>query len=136
MTDDARRADNAGMPLRVLVVDDQPAFRTTVELVLRHADGLDLVGSAESGEAALDLVSAGLVIDLAIIDVNMPGIDGAVTAARLKALHADVTAVLTSTYQRDELPPSVAGSPFPYLGKADLDPDRLRELWELDHPRA
>jgi DNA-binding NarL/FixJ family response regulator len=136
MTASPRRGKDVGMPLRVLVVDDQPAFRTTVELVLRHAEGLDLVASAESGEAALDLVSGGLVIDLAIIDVNMPGIDGAVTATRLKELHGDVTAVLTSTYQRDELPPSVAGSPFPYLGKAELDPDRLWELWELDHPGA
>jgi len=120
------------MPLRVLVVDDQPAFRTTVEMVLRHADGLELVGSVDSGEAALDLVSGGLVVDLAIIDVNMPGIDGAVTAARLKELCADVTAVLTSTYERVELPPSVTGSPFPYLGKAELDPDRLRELRDRD----
>ena len=52
-------------PLRVLVVDDQPAFRTTVELVLRHTDGFELVASADSGEAALDIVSAGLGVDLA-----------------------------------------------------------------------
>jgi DNA-binding NarL/FixJ family response regulator len=123
-------------PLRVLVVDDQPAFRTTVELVLRHTEGFELAGSAESGEAAIELVASGIDIDLAIIDVHMPGIDGAVTAARLRELRGDLTAVLTSTYRRDELPPSVSASPFAYVAKAELDPERLRELWAGDQHRA
>jgi DNA-binding NarL/FixJ family response regulator len=120
-------------PLRVLVVDDQPAFRTTVELVLRHTDGFELVASADSGEAALDIVSAGLGLDLAIVDVHMPGIDGATTAARLRVLRDDVTVVLTSTYRRDELPHTVTDGPFAYVPKTDLDPERLRELWVLEH---
>jgi DNA-binding NarL/FixJ family response regulator len=120
-------------PLRVLVVDDQPAFRTTVELVLRHTDGFELVASADSGEAAIDLVASGLGLDLAIVDVHMPGIDGATTAARLRVLRDDVTVVLTSTYRSDELPHTVTDGPFAYVPKIDLDPERLRELWALEH---
>ena len=119
--------------LRVLVVDDQPSFRSAMAMVLDHADGVELAATAESGEEAIDLVRAGLDVDIAVIDVHLGGIDGAVTAQRLHDADHDITTVLTSTYDVDDLPASVADSESRYLPKRGLDAEHLIEYWEHDH---
>lgn len=117
--------------LRVLVVDDQQSFRDTMALVFEYADGIELTATATSGEQAIGLVESGLEIDLALIDVNLGGIDGATTADRLHDF--DVTTVLTSTYDVHDLPATVSSSSSPFVPKRDLDPVHLVELWEHDH---
>jgi DNA-binding response OmpR family regulator len=57
----------------VLVVDDEPGVLNTLAMVLEQA-GYSCLKS-DSGQAAIDL-AAGVAIDLALIDVNMPGMDG------------------------------------------------------------
>mgnify|MGYP003397574698 CR=1 FL=1 len=117
--------------LRVLVVDDQGSFRETMALVFRYSDGIELTAAADSGEQAIRLVEQGLDIDLALIDVNLGGLDGVATADRLHDF--DVTTVLTSTYDLSELPVAVSGSSSPYVPKRDIDPTHLVELWERGH---
>lgn len=135
MTSPSAPGHDRPVPLRVLVVDDQPAFRTTVALVLAHVPELEVVAEAPSGEAALALLDAGLDVHVALIDVHMPGIDGATTARILTERHGDVVVVLTSTYAAHELPSSVSTSAFPYLPKDEFDPDHLVRWWE-EHRRA
>jgi len=68
---------------RILVVDDQEDIREMARLVLVDA-GFDVV-TASSGEDALRL-ARGTAIDLVLLDINMPGLDGWST---LKLLRAD-----------------------------------------------
>jgi sigma-B regulation protein RsbU (phosphoserine phosphatase) len=76
-------------PARILVVDDDAAMLRTVERVLgpHHS-----VGTADGGEAALRL-ARGLAPELAILDVNMPGMDGFELLARLRAEHPGLDAI-------------------------------------------
>ncbi|HEU4354901.1 MAG TPA: response regulator, partial [Actinomycetota bacterium] len=60
--------------VRVMVVDDNAGFRESL-LALLDTGGLDVVGEAASGFAALDVVE-GLNPDVVLMDVRMPGIDG------------------------------------------------------------
>ena len=68
---------------RILVVDDQEDIREMARLVLADA-GFEVV-TASSGEDALRL-ARGTAIDLVLLDINMPGLDGWST---LKLLRAD-----------------------------------------------
>lgn len=68
--------------MRVLVVDDEPlARRRLVQLLAARAD-VEIVGQAEGGREALDLVAL-LRPDVLLLDIEMPGVDG---IAVLKAL--------------------------------------------------
>ncbi|WP_157267819.1 response regulator [Azohydromonas aeria] len=69
---------------RVLVVDDEPVIALCVQAFLED-DGME-VTIVNSGEEALERVGAGGCFDVCIMDVRLPGIDGATTVARLAAL--------------------------------------------------
>ena len=61
---------------RILYVDDEPDIRLIVELALRIRPGIE-VRTADSGEAALEILNAGdWRPDLTMVDVMMPGLTG------------------------------------------------------------
>lgn len=71
--------------MRVLIVDDEPlARRRLVQLLARRTD-VEIVGEAEGGRQAVELVSL-LRPDILLLDIEMPGVDG---FAVLKALPQD-----------------------------------------------
>jgi PAS domain S-box-containing protein len=77
-----------GKPLSVLLVDDDPLVLESVGMlleVLGHAPS-----TATRGEEALALIAGGLRPDVVILDQNMPGLGGAATLGRLRALLPDV----------------------------------------------
>lgn len=72
----------ANFPL-VLIVDDDPTFRTLSRLSLEQEDLR--VDEASSGEAAIDFATA-TIPDIIILDVQMPGMEGFPTCQRLRQL--------------------------------------------------
>ena len=71
----------------VMLVEDESAMRRLVEMTLGSARYHVL--QAKDGETALRL-AAKVRVDLALVDVSMPGLDGFMVCQRLKALPADV----------------------------------------------
>lgn len=69
-------------PVTVVVVDDHPTFRAGVRAVLVTVPDIEVVGEGESGEQAIELVSA-LAPDVALMDLTMPGIGGLEATRRL-----------------------------------------------------
>ncbi len=110
------------MAARILVVDDEPAVRASLDRALRVA-GYD-VALAPDGAAALDVLAVGGQ-DAVVLDVAMPGVDGLEVCRRMRA-GGDRTAVLMLT-ARDAVDDRVAGldaGADDYLVK----PFALREL--------
>ena len=135
----ARLLQTAGMAadeVRVLVVDDQRPFRAAAAAVLRRTPGFALVGEADSGEAALQVVT-NLAPDLVLMDITMPGIGGLEATRRLTALRPATRVVLCSTYRREDLPAEVGTSgAAAYLHKQELRPELLVRLWQEASPGA
>src|SRR4051812_38509422 len=77
----------------ILVVDDEPGVRSSLSGVLR--DEGYTVEAVSSGEACLERVTRGAV-DLIVLDVWLPGMDGLATLARLRERQVDVQVVLIS----------------------------------------
>ena len=77
----------------ILIVDDEPGVRSSLAGVLR--DEGYTVEAVSSGEACLDRVTRGPV-DLIVLDVWMPGMDGLATLARLRERQVDSQVVLIS----------------------------------------
>ena len=84
---------------RVLIVDDEPNQRRSLAIGLR-LEGFD-VHEAEDGEHALRKLQ-GMHVDLAIIDLMMPGLNGLDLARRVRFRYPDVSIVLTSAYHLTE----------------------------------
>ena len=68
--------------LRAVIVDDEPAARRGVRLLLERDRGVDVVGEAASGAEAAELIRRERP-DLAFLDVQMPGGDGFAALAQL-----------------------------------------------------
>src|SRR5438094_1813816 len=77
----------------ILVVDDEPGVRSALGGVLRD-EGYN-VGAVPSGEACLERVRRSAV-DLIVLDVWLPGMDGLATLARLRERQVDAQVVLIS----------------------------------------
>ena len=117
------------MGVRVLLVDDQPPFLRAMKAVVEETDGFDVVGEAVSGEESL-VTAAGVRLDLVLMDVNLPGIDGLEATRRLRRLPSAPVVVLLSTYDEDAGARFVAEcSAAAYVTKSAFGPDRLRQVW-------
>ena len=87
----------------VLVVDDD---RTVLQVTANILDTLGYtVMTAESGQQALDMVSRGEIIDLVILDMVMPKMDGVEACRKLRELRPELKIILSSGYHdnADEL---------------------------------
>jgi two-component system LytT family response regulator len=72
------------MPMRVLIVDDEPLARGKLKSLLAREPDVEVVGEAGDGRGALDAI-ASLNPDLVFLDVQMPELDGFGVLAELPA---------------------------------------------------
>jgi DNA-binding NarL/FixJ family response regulator len=114
--------------IRVLVADDSASFLAAAAEVIAASEGFELDALARSGEEAVELATA-RGPDLALVDVNMPGIGGREAAERIAAASPDTAVVLMTAVPHALRPPEA-------LDKRDLSPATLAEIWEeLATPR-
>jgi DNA-binding NarL/FixJ family response regulator len=117
--------------VRVLVVDDSAPFRAAVSQVIEATQGFAVAGVVESGEESIVAASAGRV-DLVLMDVNLPGIDGLTASARLSKLPDPPVVVLVSTHDEEEFSDRLGDAhAAAYLSKSAVGPDSIRALWAV-----
>lgn len=88
-------------PVRVLLADDEEMIRHGVRLILRHAEGIEVVAEAANGEDAVRLV-AETRPDVALVDIRMPVLDGLAAIERLVALDPRPQVVMLTTFGDEE----------------------------------
>ncbi|WP_087100439.1 response regulator transcription factor [Nocardiopsis sp. JB363] len=86
--------------IRVLLVDDHPVVREGIRGMLSSEPDLDIVGEAGSGPEAVARVAA-LEPDVVLMDLRMPGGDGAEATERIRADHPGVHVLVLTTYDTD-----------------------------------
>src|SRR5713101_4700963 len=81
-------------PAKILLVDDEPGMLRYIRTLLEVDDYR--VETASTGEEALQCVEKGMLPDLVLLDVLMPGIDGLETLERLRRMKPGMKVVMLS----------------------------------------
>ncbi|WP_431045942.1 response regulator [Streptomyces sp. P1-3] len=103
MTDQAHAAGvpGAGSAIRVLLADDEEMIRHGVRLILRHADGIEVVAEAVNGAEAVRLAAEHRP-DVVLLDIRMPVLDGLAAIERLLAADPAPQVVMLTTFGDEE----------------------------------
>jgi DNA-binding NarL/FixJ family response regulator len=88
-------------PIRVAIVDDQALVRTGFRMVLEAEPGIHVVGEAADGGEAIDLVAA-TDIDVLLMDVRMPGLDGIAATRSVVAAAGATRVIVLTTFDLDD----------------------------------
>ncbi|HEY6333829.1 MAG TPA: response regulator transcription factor [Blastocatellia bacterium] len=91
---------NKDPEISILIADDHPVFRKGLRQVIETDARLKVIAEAEDGQAALELIQR-LKPDIALLDVNMPKVDG-VEAARILREKGTLTRIVFLTMHQDE----------------------------------
>jgi DNA-binding NarL/FixJ family response regulator len=84
--------------MNILIVDDHALVRRGLNYVVKEGFPDAEVTEAESAAAALQHLHNGVVIDLALVDVRMPDLDGLELLRAIKTDHPDLPVIMLSTY--------------------------------------
>jgi DNA-binding NarL/FixJ family response regulator len=123
-------------PLRILIADDHAVFRRGLRDVLAETDDLQVVGEASDGTEAVTrartLRPTGL--DLVLMDLTMPGLDGVSATRELLAENPDLAVImLTASLEESDLIDAARAGAVGYLSKTLTPTAMLRAL--LDYRR-
>jgi DNA-binding NarL/FixJ family response regulator len=91
----------AAQRIRVAIADDQALIRSAVSAMIEVHDGLEVVAEASDGAELLELARAHR-IDVVLMDVRMPRLDGIQATALLRRDHPHTRVLVLTTYDLDE----------------------------------
>jgi DNA-binding NarL/FixJ family response regulator len=114
------------MTIRVALIDDQALIRAGFKAIIDSTDDLQVVGEADSGDDALDLIKQARA-DVVLMDIRMPGRDGIETTRALTDDDdlAGVRVIMLTTFELDEyVVAAMAAGASGFLDKG-VDPSDL-----------
>lgn len=87
--------------IRVAIVDDQELMRSALRMMVESQPDLTLVGEADDGLAAVDLVGSSR-IDVVLMDLRMPRLGGVEATERIVRDHPSTRVIALTTFDLDE----------------------------------
>ena len=115
--------------IRVVIADDHAVVRHGLRQLLSTFAGVELVGDAADGEAAVALCAERRP-DVVLMDLEMPEVDGVEATRRIKSENPMVAVVvLTSFSDRERIMRALDAGAAGYLLK-DVEPEELRKAIE------
>ncbi|GGY77588.1 LuxR family transcriptional regulator [Streptomyces sp. Root63] len=110
--------------IRVLVADDEPLIRAGIRMILTSADDIDVVAEAGDGREAVEKARGG-GIDVALLDIQMPVMDGLTALVELGRAAPKVRVLILTTFgERDNVLRTLGHGGAGFLLK-DSAPDEL-----------
>ncbi|HXR73502.1 response regulator transcription factor [Actinocrinis sp.] len=86
--------------IRVLLAEDQAMIREALATLLNLEPDMTVVGQVGRGDEVVAAVDALGGVDVALLDIEMPGLDGLTAAAQLRSRHPETKVVVLTTFGR------------------------------------
>lgn len=114
-------------PIRILIADDHPVFRSGMRAILEGETDAEVVGEAASADEAIALAER-LRPDVVVMDLHMPGVGG--LAATRQIVERDLARVLVVSMLEDDatVREAIRAGAAGYLLKGAGGPEMLRAL--------
>ncbi|HXF11176.1 MAG TPA: response regulator transcription factor [Desulfuromonadaceae bacterium] len=90
------------MPITVSIVEDDRDTRDALAIRVSRAEGLRILNTYPSAEAALEKLITEKP-DVLLVDINLPGMSGIECVGKLKSLMPDLPMLMITTYEETEL---------------------------------
>jgi DNA-binding NarL/FixJ family response regulator len=87
--------------MKIVICDDQAIVRDGLEMLLKLEPDIDILGVADDGAAAVELVAKKMP-DLVLMDLKMPIMNGVEAIRQIKAKHPEIKILVLTTYDDDE----------------------------------
>lgn len=88
--------------IKVFIVDDHKMFIEGLKLLLENEENISIVGAAMSGEDALIEIQNN-IIDVVLLDINLPGINGIDTCKKLLKINPTLKIIAVSMHKESSL---------------------------------
>jgi DNA-binding NarL/FixJ family response regulator len=92
---------NAPKPIRVILADDHPIVRAGICEALKELPGVEVVGEANSGREAIELVASHQP-DVVFMDISMPGLNGLEATERIIKASPKMRVIILSRHDNEE----------------------------------
>ncbi len=117
-------------PITIVVIDDHPLFRKGIVDALSLEAGFSVIGQASNGDSGLEMILK-MKPDIAIVDVNMPGLNGQQITHEVTSEKINTRVIMMTAYDDEEqmLHAAIAGAAS-YFSK-DIQPERLNDVVKM-----
>ena len=112
--------------ITVALVDDDPMVRTGLNFILKGEDGIDVAWQASDGTEALTTLRD-QPVDVVLLDVRMPGLDGLATLEELRGWQTRPRVIVLTTFNTDDYVVRALRLGADAFLLKDADPARLIE---------
>ena len=110
--------------IRIMLVDDHAVVRRGLRAFLGAQPGIEVVGEASNGAEGVEM-TAQLLPDVVLMDLQMPEMDGIEATRRVRSVSPSTQVIVLTSYSEDErIFPAVKAGALSYLLK-DVGPDEL-----------
>jgi DNA-binding NarL/FixJ family response regulator len=83
--------------IRIAIIDDHDLFREGIILVLSQIDGFEVVFNSSDGNRLVDALSA-TEVDVALVDIEMPALNGALTTEKALSVKPDLKVIALTMF--------------------------------------
>jgi DNA-binding NarL/FixJ family response regulator len=119
-------------PIRILIVDDHPVVCSGLTSMLSTQSGLEVLGSAASGEEALAMIQQDTP-DLLLLDLRMPGIDGIGVLQALQKKESPPRVIVLTSFEKDEeIYRAIRAGAQGYLLKDTTESEMVAAIYVVD----
>ena len=88
--------------IRVAIVDDQEVVRVGLAAILSSADDIEVVLEGETGQDAVTAARTHADLDVIMVDIRMPGLDGLAATALIRDLRPELAVIVLTTFGEDD----------------------------------
>jgi len=88
------------MSIKVILADDHQIVIEELSAVLEAHNDFEIVAVANNGVMVLEQLNNGLRVDVAVLDINMPEMDGLTCARRIKVSYPQVKVIMLTMYEQ------------------------------------